>query len=162
MRDIDNSRRGDGPGRRHQPEGRGRRNLIVTQNEQTGEIRSAADGKFAIYTAATDYLVPAELRDRRRRALQQAEVDFGGGCPWVHVSLHKPQYAVVDICPVDQAGADGARSATKPPTPKCDDEQAVTQLVLERDLGSLRVPPFVAFLAFVDPVRPDAARPALA
>ena len=36
----------------------------------------------------------------------------------------------------------------KPPVPKCDPEGGTQLLVLRRDLGSLRVPPFVAFIAF--------------
>ena len=35
----------------------------------------------------------------------------------------------------------------KPPVPKCGDDSRQL-LVLRRDLGSLRVPPFVAFFAF--------------
>ena len=33
-----------------------------------------------------------------------------------------------------------------PPTPKCDKSQPINTLVFERDLGSVRVPPFVALV----------------
>jgi hypothetical protein len=64
------------------------------------------------------------------------------------VSLHKPLYAVVTTCKVDAALApEEVPFGAKPPTPKCGDDSRQL-LVLRRDLGSLRVPPFVAFIAF--------------
>jgi len=120
-------------------------NLILTKNEQTGEIESGAGGKYATYSAATDYLV---TKNQVTGGGGQFQVDFGGGWPWIHISLHTPKYAVVTTCKVDPSLAPTeVPYGAKPPTPKCapGDRQL---LVLERDLGSLRVPPFVAFLAF--------------
>jgi hypothetical protein len=55
---------------------------------------------------------------------------------------------VVTTCKVDPATAPTeVPYGAKPPVPKCDGD-ARQLLVLRRDLGSLRVPPFVAFLAF--------------
>jgi len=123
-------------------------NLIVNKNQLTGEILSGAGGKYAIYQAATDYLVTKNQETGGGGLFSQFKVNFGDGWPWVHVSLHKPLYAVVTTCKVDPSVApDQVPYGAKPPTPKCapGDRQV---LVLERDLGSLRVPPFVAFIAF--------------
>jgi hypothetical protein len=124
-------------------------NLIVNKNEQTGEILSGANGKFAEYTAATDYLVVKNQVTGGGSLFSQVNVDFGGGWPWVHVSLHKPLYAAVTVCKVaDEYAPDQVPFGAKPPTPKCSTTDPKQVLVLERDLGSLRVPPFVGFLAF--------------
>jgi hypothetical protein len=128
-------------------------NLILTKNEQTGEILSGAEGKFAVYTAATDYLVKKNQITGGGKGLfsggiNRFSVDFGGGWPWVHVSLHKPEYAVVTTCKVDASTAPTeVPYGAKPPVPKCGGT-GTQLLVLRRDLGSLRVPPLVAFLAF--------------
>jgi hypothetical protein len=63
------------------------------------------------------------------------------------VSLHTPRYAVVDICPVDKDKL-VVPFGDPPPTPVCDTTQPITSVVFERNLGSVRMPPFVAFLAF--------------
>ena len=124
-------------------------NLIQNKNELTGEILSGAEGKFAIYTAATDYLVVKnQITGGTPGIFSQFKVSTGGGFPWIHVSLHKPQYAVITTCDVDKATAPTeVPFGAKPPVPKCapNTEQI---LVLSRNLGSLRVPPFMAFLAF--------------
>lgn len=121
-------------------------NLISTKNEQTGEILSGAEGKFAEYTAATDYIV---TKNQLTGGGGQFDVQFGGGWPWVHVSLHKPLYAAVTVCKVAaETAPDEVPFGAKPPTPKCSTTDPKQILVLERDLGSLRVPPFVGFLAF--------------
>ena len=128
-------------------------NLILTKNEQTGEILSGAQGKFAVYTVATDYLVTKNQLTGGGKGIlsggiNRFSVDFGGSWPWVHVSLHKPLYAVVSTCKVDPALAPTeVPYGAKPPVPKCADDTRQL-LVLRRDLGSLRVPPFVAFIAF--------------
>jgi hypothetical protein len=128
-------------------------NLILTKNEQTGEILSGAEGKFAVYTVATDYLVQKNQITGGGKGIfsggiNRFSVDFGGSWPWVHVSLHQPLYAVVTTCKVDTALAPTeVPFGAKPPVPKCGDDSRQL-LVLRRDLGSLRVPPLVAFLAF--------------
>ncbi|MGZ6956670.1 MAG: hypothetical protein ACXVLO_12565 [Acidimicrobiia bacterium] len=124
-------------------------NLIVNKNEQTGEILSGANGKYAEYTLATDYLVTKNQVTGGGGLFSQFKVDFGDGWPWVHVSLHKPLYAAVTTCKVDASTAPTeVPFGAKPPTPKCSSTDPQQILVLERDLGSLRVPPLVGFLAF--------------
>ncbi|MGZ4797193.1 MAG: hypothetical protein ACXV8T_14990 [Acidimicrobiia bacterium] len=124
-------------------------NLIVNKNEQTGEILSGANGRYAEYTLATDYLVTKNQVTGGGGLFSQFKVDFGDGWPWVHVSLHKPLYAAVTTCKVDASTAPTeVPFGAKPPTPKCSSTDPQQILVLERDLGSLRVPPLVGFLAF--------------
>jgi hypothetical protein len=93
------------------------------------------DNKFAIdeFTDVTKYEV-----------LETYEV--GGSSPqfWKGQFTHTPQYAAVQFCQVKVAPAD--RPAVLPPIPpECDDGGKTGFVILERDLGSLRVPPFVAF-----------------
>ena len=76
-------------------------NLMITKNEQTGEIESGAGGTYAVYEDATDYLVTDNQETGGGEIFSQFDVDGGGGFPWVHVSLHKPLYAVVTTCKVD-------------------------------------------------------------
>jgi hypothetical protein len=97
--------------------------------------------KYATFEDTTAYLVSQtyEVGGGGR-----TDITFGGSFPWVHVSFHNPKYAVATICPVLEQEVPFGDPI---PAAKCDPDQPVTHLVLERDLGSLRVPPFVVFLA---------------
>ena len=124
-------------------------NLIITKDELTGEILSGAEGKYAIYTDATGYIVQKNQLTGGGEIFSQFDASTGGGFPWVHVSLHKPLYGVITLCETDPSlSATEVPFGEKPPVPKCADANRQV-LVLERDLGSLRVPPFVTFLASV-------------
>ena len=113
----------------------------VVKPKATGGEPAPAATKFATFDDTTAYLVPQtyEVGGGGR-----TQVDFGGSFPWVHVSFHKPKYAVATICPVL---VQEVPFGDPIPAAKCDPDQPVTHIVLERDLGSLRVPPFVVFLA---------------
>ena len=122
-------------------------NLIITKNELTGEIESAAGGEYAVYESETDYIVTKNQETGGGEIFSQVDVSFGDGFPWVHVSLHKPLFGVVTICETDPAlSATEVPFGDKPPTPQCASD-ARKIIVFERDLGSLRVPAFVTFLA---------------
>lgn len=104
--------------------------LVIPQ--QQGDSPKPATPKFAKYQLSTEYVVS----DTR---------EIGGSNPkfWKLQFTHKPRYATVQVCPaLNVKLAQGAA----PPTPTCDPTQPVTYLVLERDLGSLRVPPFVVLV----------------
>jgi hypothetical protein len=93
------------------------------------------DNRFAIdeFTDVTRYEV-----------LETYEV--GGSNPqfWKGEFTHRPQYAAVQFCQVQVAPAD--RPTVLPPIPpECDSDGMRGFVILERDLGSLRVPAFVAF-----------------
>lgn len=120
--------------------------VATTEGGGEGETQVAAGNDFAVYTSATDYLVQDIYETGGGNIFSQFEVTTGGGFPWIHVSLHKPLYAVVYLCPADK-DAEIVPFGESPPEPRCDESQEQFALVFERDLGSLRVPPFVAFLA---------------
>lgn len=63
---------------------------------------------------------------------------------------HTPLYAVVQFCQVVEPDPLKYPFGVTPPEPTCDDNaDKAGFLVLERDLGSLRVPPLVAFISSV-------------
>jgi hypothetical protein len=119
--------------------------VVVTPALNPGSQEVAATNKFAIYQAATDYLAPTYYETGGGNVFSQVKVDLDGRFPLLHVSLHTPKYAVVNICPVDKEALIVPFGAT-PPTPKCDTTKPINSVVFERDLGSVRVPPFVALV----------------
>jgi hypothetical protein len=108
--------------------------LVTKQSTPTVQY-TPNDNRFAKFQDVTKYQI-----------LQTWEI--GGSKPqfWKGEFTHTPQYAVVQFCQV----ADTSKSqpfGLPPLPPQCDnsaDAQA-GYVVLFRDLGSLRVPPFVAF-----------------
>jgi hypothetical protein len=120
--------------------------VVVTPTGTPSSNAVAATNRFAIYQQSTDYLVPKYYETGGGNIFSQAKFSINGRFPIVHGSLHKPLYAVVDICPIDQA-AQIVPFGDPPPTPKCDATKPISSVVLERDLGSVRVPPFVALVA---------------
>ncbi len=122
-------------------------NLIISKDESTGESLAGAGGTYAVYEDATKYLVTKNQVTGGGEIFSQLDVSAGGGFPWIHVSLHKPLFGVVTICETDPAlSATEVPFGDKPPTPQCADDSRKI-IVFERDLGSLRVPPFVTLLA---------------
>ncbi len=113
---------------------------VVTPKGTNGEPPPLAT-KFNKFTDTTEYLVPQtyEVGGGSR-----AQISFGGGFPWVHASFHSPKYAVATICPVL---VQTVPFGDPVPAAKCDPDKPVTHIVLERNLGSLRVPPLVVFIA---------------
>ena len=76
--------------------------VVVTPVGTPSSNAVAATNKFAIYTQSTDYLVPTYYETGGGNLFSQVKVDVNGQFPVLHVSLHKPHYAVVNICPIDQ------------------------------------------------------------
>jgi hypothetical protein len=104
--------------------------LVVPK--QQGEAPTPPTPKFAKFQLSTEYVVG----DTR---------EVGGSKPAFYKLqfTHKPKYATVKVCPAQNVRtAQGAA----PPTPSCDPTKPANYLVLERDLGSLRVPPFVVLV----------------
>jgi hypothetical protein len=116
--------------------------VVVPEGTPSSEL-SASTRKFQIYTSTTDYLVPSYYETGGGNVFSQVDVQLNGEFPLLHISLHKPKYAVVNICAVDKA-AQIVPYGDTPPEPKCDDSKPINSVVFERDLGSVRVPPFVA------------------
>jgi hypothetical protein len=120
--------------------------LVVTPADEPGDEEVGATSEFAIYESAEDYIVTDYFVTGGGGIFSQVDVQTGGGWPWIHVSLHEPKFAVVDICAADREAA-VVPFGEPPPEPVCDEDEEINTLVLELDLGSVRVPPFVAFLA---------------
>jgi hypothetical protein len=129
--------------------------------KQKGEKTSATEASN-VKAAVDDALVSeeptaAEPEPPQKEFAQFGEVtefmtgdtyEVGGGNPnpLDFELTHKPLIAVVEYCEVVDVEVD---FGLPPPEPECDpqsDKQGF--IVLERDLGSLRAPPFVAFLMF--------------
>jgi len=94
------------------------------------------DNRFATFEDVTKYEV-----------LQTWEI--GGSRPkfWKGEFTHSTQYAVVQFCEVTDT-SQSQPFGLPPLPPECNTAQGAKTgyVVLSRDLGSLRVPPFVAFL----------------
>jgi len=93
------------------------------------------DNRFAKFQDVTKYTI-----------LQTWEI--GGSKPqfWKGEFTHNPQYAVVQFCQVQDTSA-SQPFGLPPLPPQCDNSAGAVSgyVVLYRDLGSLRVPAFVAF-----------------
>jgi len=107
--------------------------LVIKQSTPTVEY-TPNDNRFAKFQDVTKYQV-----------LQTWEV--GGSKPqfWKGEFTHTPQYAVVQFCQVVDT-TDAQPFGLPPLPPECDNSSDAVSgyVVLFRDLGSLRVPPFVA------------------
>jgi hypothetical protein len=112
--------------------------VLVPKEATPTEPLGPDDNKFAIdaFQDVTRYMI-----------LNTFEV--GGSNPqfWKLQFTHDPLYAVAQFCQVNVAPED--RPSVLPPIPpECDRNGETGFVVLKRDLGSVRVPPFVAFCAF--------------
>jgi hypothetical protein len=109
--------------------------VLVPKVETPTTPVEPADNRFAIqeFTDVTKYQI-----------LETYEV--GGSDPqfWKGQFTHTPEFAAVQFCENAEAPVD--RPNVLPPLPpECATDGVRGFVVLERDLGSLRVPPFVAF-----------------
>ncbi len=79
------------------------------------------------------------------KALNTFEIGGSHPNPLDFELTHKPLFAAVEFCPVKQVDVP---FGTVPPEPKCASGKH-SFLILERDLGSLRIPPIVAWISAV-------------
>jgi hypothetical protein len=119
--------------------------LVVTPEDNPGDEEVAATSEYQIYESAQAYIVTDYYEAGGGDIFSEVDVDVNGRFPLLHVSLHQPKYAVVDICTADTEAA-VVPFGEPPPEPVCDESQPTQTLILEADLGSVRVPPVVAFL----------------
>ncbi len=110
---------------------------LVTLKELPGHPLEADANEFAEFEAVTDYMV-------------EHTYEVGGSDPqfWKFQFTHKPKFAVAEFCEVAEPPADRA-FGLPPLAPECSTDADAKSgfVVLERDLGSLRLPPTVAFFA---------------
>jgi hypothetical protein len=107
------------------------------------EPQSAADqarqARFAKFSEVTEY-----------QAVSTFEIGGSKPNPLDFELTHKPLFAVVEFCEVEEIDPIKFPFGTPPPEPTCDrSSENQGFLVLERDLGSLRVPPFVAWISSI-------------
>ncbi len=110
--------------------------VLVPKEDTPSEPLGPDDNQFAIeeFTDVTRYQI-----------LNTYEV--GGSDPqfWKLQLTHEPLHAVAQFCEVRTAPPE--RPTVLPPIPpECDPDGVTGFVVLTRDLGSLRVPPFVALI----------------
>lgn len=89
------------------------------------------------FSEPADYVLVAGYR-------KGGENYLPGGIEWSRGFLHRPHYVAIQVLPAIQNDPIGAQA---PPVPRPDLTQQPTTVVLVRDLGSLRFPPFVVALA---------------
>jgi hypothetical protein len=110
---------------------------LVTKVSTPTVTYTPNDNRFAKFQDVTKYTI-----------LQTWEI--GGSKPqfWKGEFSHTPQYAVVQFCQVQQVEQP---FGLPPLPPQCDNSADAVRgyVVLFRDLGSLRFPPFVAFVSSV-------------
>lgn len=106
---------------------------LVTVQAVPGEAEIAQQA-FARFQAVTDYLV-----------VNTYEIGGSNPSPLDFELTHEQLFAVVEFCEVKEVEVP---FGTAPPEPECASDDT-SFLVLNRDLGSTRVPPVVAFVASV-------------
>jgi hypothetical protein len=117
-------------------------NLILPPSGVVPQAKTAVIGKpdkYGKFMVVTDY-----------KAVNTYEVGGSHPNPLNFELTHKPLYAVVQYCAVQTPDPLKYPFGTKPPTPVCDKTSKNSGfLVLKRDLGSLRIPPIVAWISSV-------------
>ena len=110
--------------------------VLILEEEVPAEGRlDPSDNKFARFELVTEFKV-----------LQTRQVGGSAPNPLDFELTHTPLYAVVEFCElVEDTTTFGLAPAKNPPCSKADDADHAF-LVLKRDLGSVRVPPIVAFI----------------
>jgi hypothetical protein len=104
---------------------------LVAVTEPGAEEEAAEPSEFAIFQEVTEYLT-----------LTTYEIGGSEPNPFDFEVTHEPLIAVVEFCEVVDVEVPFGLA---PPEPECDPASENSGfLILERDLGSLRVPPFVA------------------
>ncbi len=93
------------------------------------------DNRFAAFADVTKYMV-----------LETYEI--GGSNPqfWKGEFTHTPHYAAVQFCEVQQVEQP---FGLPPLPPECNPDGKAGFVILERDLGSLKIPALVAFFMFL-------------
>lgn len=118
---------------------------------QAADVKAAADEELVKHTALPGE--PAEPQEFARfdivtdyKAVNTFRIGGSEPNPLDFEITHEPLYAVIEFCPVKDPGTP---FGVAPPEPECDPATDNQFIVFERDLGSLRVPPLVAFVGSV-------------
>jgi hypothetical protein len=98
-------------------------------------VEGTEAGPFAKFATSSDYL----LGEQGLTAF-----NLGGGTK--NLFWHNARFAAIEFCTVKVVPT---TFGAAPPAPKCDPLIPNQFIILERDLGSLRQPPFVYFVTFL-------------
>ncbi len=128
---------------------------LVVIPKGVGGVPAELPNEFQTFESSTDYLVAAAYTTGGRAWLDKTspylhlgdiKITTNSSFPWIHVTAHVPSFAVAVLCPIDLEAQKVPFGDPIPP-PKCDAEKQVTTIVLEKDLGSLRFPPFMVMVS---------------
>ena len=124
---------------------------IIADATEASNVKAAVDAALVtkVSTPTVEY-TPNDNRFAKFADVTKYQIlqtwEIGGSNPqfWKGEFTHTPQYAVVQFCQVQEVDQP---FGLPPIPPQCDNSADATAgyVVLFRDLGSLRVPPFVAF-----------------
>jgi len=109
---------------------------LVTKVANAAEPLEEGDNEFARFDVVTDYLV-------------ENTYEVGGSDPeFLNFEFtHQPEYAVVEFCEAETPEVEFGRPPEEAQCVPNSDKSGF--VVLERNLGSLRLPPIVAFLSSI-------------
>lgn len=126
----------------------------VTEASEAANVKAAVDAALVTKVPLpTLEVAPEDNRFAKFEDVTKYQIletfEVGGSDPqfWKGQITHTEEVAVVQFCEVAEAPADRA-FGLPPLPPECADGGETGYVVLTRDLGSLRMPPFVAFVAF--------------
>ncbi len=128
---------------------------LVVIHKSIGGVPADLPNQFQTFESSTDYLVTAAYTTGGEAWLDKTspylhlgniKATTNASFPWVHVTSHAPSYAVAVLCPVDLA-AQQVPFGDPIPAAICDTNKALTTIVLTKDLGSLRFPPFMVMVS---------------
>jgi hypothetical protein len=110
--------------------------LVVKEEIPAGEPLEADANRFAVFGETTEFKVENTY-----------EIGGSNPNPLDFEITHEPLFAVAEFCELAPLDPDEFPFGVAPPkNPACDEESESNGfIVLERDLGSVRVPPMVAF-----------------
>ena len=124
---------------------------FVAEATEAANVKAAVDAALVtkVSTPTVEY-TPNDNRFAKFQDVTKYQIlqtwEIGGSSPqfWKGEFTHRPEYAVVQFCQVQEVDQP---FGLPPLPPQCDNSADATAgyVVLFRDLGSLRVPPFVAF-----------------
>jgi hypothetical protein len=125
----------------------------VAQATEASNVKAAVDAALVtkVSTPTVEY-TPNDNRFAKFQDVTKYEIlqtwEIGGSKPkfWKGEFTHTPEYAVAQFCEVKDTST-SQPFGLPPLPPECNTAQGAQTgyVVLRRDLGSLRVPPFVAF-----------------
>jgi hypothetical protein len=111
-----------------QEKGRKAETTVAQEVKATVDATLTAEGEFQSFAKSTDYLITGTR-------------EIGGGRKGLF--KHRPLFAVAEVRPVKKVDVP---VGSAPPTPEPDTTKPAVHVVLERDLGALRLPQYLTVI----------------